>query len=535
MSHLPKKDLKSARLVSRTWASLGGQQLIGELYISPREIDMVAFDGITQHPDLSKSVKRLVYDSAQFFKFDSAAAYYVELCVAQEHGSHLHLGNAHAAIEKFKALIHPTQTDPSQPSAAHVHSENCQCLIQLKANICHEAFVEGYLQYSLHAQERSNIFRPSWVNRVLSGLNSVGFIKAVIIRNTWNDIYEGEGEYLLCKDISPLFDHRNHTDYDFLRSCIVPINPDDDILNHLVKSGVIRSDGGRSVGSPSARAYVPCGLQPLTPKPLGTTPDTMRLIEKGLSDGRSELLKLAALVHAADLNPLRLDAINDVETMSGLPPSTFEAMRSGHAGPLAALTENLKVLRLEIVAYARDSVTKMSLGLPFQYITQTPRYRLDQIFKPFVQGIRPTLRKLHIMSISASYNDLSRLLFLSLPNLKHLNLTQVLLLNGKWEDVVEGLRQIVPLTSGDLVRCFQSDQTPYGLDSNSTAEEFTAANSRYIVEGGIHPCAPAYVPSYELRESIKSWKQLRGKFEGAQNIEGDAPNPWSTELPLRNA
>ena len=66
---------------------------------------MVAFDGITQHPDLSKSVKRLVYDSAQFFKFDSAAAYYVELCVAQEHGSRLHLGNAHAAIENFKALI----------------------------------------------------------------------------------------------------------------------------------------------------------------------------------------------------------------------------------------------------------------------------------------------------------------------------------------------------------------------------------------------------------------------------------------------
>ncbi|KAL8978710.1 MAG: hypothetical protein Q9205_005774 [Flavoplaca limonia] len=379
LSHLTKKDLKSARIVRRTWASLGGQQLIGDLYISPREIDMVAFDGITQHPDLSKSVKRLVYDSAQFFKFD--------------------------------------------------------------------------------------------------------------------------------------------------------------------------------VGSPSARAYVTSGLQPLTPKPLDTTPDTMRLIENGLSDGHSELPKLAALVHAADLKPLCLDAINDVETISGLPASTFEAMRSGHAGPLAALTENLKVLRLEIVAYARDPVTEneminladffhkasrlevTSLGLPFQYITQTPRYRLDQILKPILQGIRPTLRKLHIRSISASYNDLSRLLFFSLPNLKHLNLTQVLLLNGKWEDVVEGLRQIVPLTSGDLERCSQSDQTPYSLDSNSTAEEaegFAAANSRYIVEGGTHPCAPAYVPSYELKESIKSSKKLRGEFEGAQNIEGDAPNHWSTDLPLRN-
>ncbi|KAL9627499.1 MAG: hypothetical protein Q9204_006521 [Flavoplaca sp. TL-2023a] len=268
----------------------------------------------------------------------------------------------------------------------------------------------------------------------------------------------------------------------------------------------------------------------------------MRLIENGLSDGRSEFVKLAALVHAADLNPLRLDATNDVETMSGLPASTFEAMRSGHAGPLAALTENLKVLRLEIVAYAMDSITEnevinfanffhkasnlvvISLGLPFRYITQTPRYRLDQILKPIVQGIRPTLRKLHIKDISASYNDLNRLLFFGLPNLKSFNLTQVLLLNGKWENVVEGLRQIVPLTSGDLERCSQSDQTPYSLDSNSTAEEaegFVAANSRYIVEGGTHPCAPASVSSYELKESIKSWKKLRGEFEGTRNIERD--------------
>ena len=121
----------------------------------------------------------------------------------------------------------------------------------------------------------------------------------------------------------------------------------------------------------------------------------MRLIENGLSDGRSELLKVAALVHAADRNPLRLDATNDVETMSGLPASTFEAMRSGHAGPLATLTENLKVLRLEIVAYARDPKTEnevinlanffhktsrlvvISLGLPFRYIIQTRCYRPD--------------------------------------------------------------------------------------------------------------------------------------------------------------
>lgn len=73
---LPKNDLKSARLVRHKWASLGGQMLIGTLYISPRKIDMDAFDGITQNPDLAKSVKYLVYDSAQFLSFGSAESYY---------------------------------------------------------------------------------------------------------------------------------------------------------------------------------------------------------------------------------------------------------------------------------------------------------------------------------------------------------------------------------------------------------------------------------------------------------------------------
>lgn len=106
ISFLPNQDLKSARLVSKRWGSLGGRMLIGTLYISPREIDMAVFDNITRHRDLSKSVKTLVYDSAQFFNFRSAATYFSELCLLHEHGAYLHLGSANTEITEFQKYIH---------------------------------------------------------------------------------------------------------------------------------------------------------------------------------------------------------------------------------------------------------------------------------------------------------------------------------------------------------------------------------------------------------------------------------------------
>ena len=43
--------------------------LVVNLYLSPREKDMEAFDAVTQHPDLKMSVKNIIYDSARFVKY----------------------------------------------------------------------------------------------------------------------------------------------------------------------------------------------------------------------------------------------------------------------------------------------------------------------------------------------------------------------------------------------------------------------------------------------------------------------------------
>ncbi|KAI4180426.1 MAG: hypothetical protein L6R41_007245 [Letrouitia leprolyta] len=67
LGYLSNKDLKQTRLVCRQLALLGLKALnVETIYLSPRKKDMEVFDTITQHPILSKSVRHVVYDMAQF-------------------------------------------------------------------------------------------------------------------------------------------------------------------------------------------------------------------------------------------------------------------------------------------------------------------------------------------------------------------------------------------------------------------------------------------------------------------------------------
>lgn len=188
LSCLPKKHLKSARLVNKTWASLGGQMLIGTLYISPREIDMAAFDGITQHPDLSKSVKHLVYDTAQFRKYDSFGEYYNRLEEQLDFDEFFHLGSAHTELDDFCSRMYDTGKK-TKIGKAEIGFDDAE----FEDHWNDPVFIDGYQRCLLHTSESGNIFRPSWCTRVVCGLKALGSITSVIMKNTWNAIYEADG------------------------------------------------------------------------------------------------------------------------------------------------------------------------------------------------------------------------------------------------------------------------------------------------------------------------------------------------------
>lgn len=200
LSCLPKKHLKSARLVNKIWASLGGQMLIGTLYISPREIDMAAFDGITRHADLSKSVKHVVYDTAQFKKYDNFAVYYAVLDKAFQNNAFLHLGSAQSRMDQFCSRVDRLQWELYETDVWNLRDSDSDSNAntgfddpEFEVYWTHPTFIDGYQQYLVHAAESCNIFRPLWGARVVRGLKALGPIFSFAFENTWNAIYAADG------------------------------------------------------------------------------------------------------------------------------------------------------------------------------------------------------------------------------------------------------------------------------------------------------------------------------------------------------
>ncbi|KAL8670333.1 MAG: hypothetical protein Q9168_005120 [Polycauliona sp. 1 TL-2023] len=547
LSYLERKELKLARLVCKLWASLGGQQLIGALYISPREIDMVAFDGITQHSDLSKSVKHVVYDSAQFYNFDNAASYCAQLCVTQARGAYLHMGTANATIQSFKELIHPKEDIESAVDNELDPLKPPRTLARFRSHICHESFIDGFLRYSQHFQERGNILKSSWFARVVKGLKSIGPIYSVVMANTWNNVYQ-HGEINAVYEEELLYPGKEfcHGDYRRLRSCTVPINRDDRDFDRLVNSGRIACDGRRLIGSPSARAYPPTGLPPVGSKTLRKwpececviTPGAAGLLETGMSDGSWELGKLVDAVHEAGQMPLRFDFTRHIEHFTGIPASMFKVGGSLDTGAFHGLAHNLRILHLDIISFSSRDELKEELKVLVQFLQQAkkledvalnlphivpPRcqnYSLNQLFEPIEEWIRPNLKRLVLEFLTTTYDDLSRLLFFNLPNLERLYLKQITLKDGSWENIVEGLRQIVPLISCIFDGPFWHPSLVHHsiyYSFNNTAQtageinEFHKANGRYITEGGTHPQSETYTPSCGLLKDIeKTLSYIRG-------------------------
>ncbi|KAL8651677.1 MAG: hypothetical protein Q9226_004596 [Calogaya cf. arnoldii] len=334
ISYLPKKDLKSARLVDKRLASLASQLLIGTLYISPREIDMAAFDGITQHPHLSKSVKHVVYDTAQFKKYDSLGQYYAELHNAYQHNAFIHLGNAQCRLNQFFTVVdevnnsrtgqnHTNIWDPvnsdSDDSDDSTHSADTVTRFSdpdFEACWTDPTVFEGYQQHLVHAAESCNLFRASWGARVVRGLKALGPITSFAFENAWNAIYTADGckhcmydgKYKLSRFSVPVEFELMPLTSGFI--LLDDITDSDDNTNRLVCSGLISADGTRLIRSPSARAWCPTSNPPVSPKPRmfrSPKPDHINpkgyFMKTGLSDGYWEFVRLLELLSAANKLP----------------------------------------------------------------------------------------------------------------------------------------------------------------------------------------------------------------------------------------
>ena len=302
-------------------------------------------------------------------------------------------------------------------------------------------------------------------------------------------------------------------------------------------------DGRRLVGSPSARAWHPTGVPPSGPisslrlkresRETGRANSKVQLVKTGFSDSLWELFEVLELLNAANKMPRDFRALNHFEEGAGIPEDLFK-LNLESAVDFAA---NLRVLELQLVpcqsrvgssdiCLLQPWMKKAEAASAFPDVTQKdklevvslymgphyafPQYELTTIISNVDTWIRPNLTTLRLNGFCIHSRDLNLLLFVNLPKLRVLALAQLLLKDGLWDDVIEGMRQILKLKVVNFVGSWwqqcPGDEQPI-LRYRGRNKDIQS----YYRDGGVHPGSPEYVPSQDFLEQIARWKELRSK------------------------
>ncbi|KAL8647580.1 MAG: hypothetical protein Q9226_006372 [Calogaya cf. arnoldii] len=468
--YLSKADLKRLRIVCKKFASRGGQILVVNLYLSPREKDMEVFDAVTRHPDLKISVKNIIFDSAQFVKY-TLSQYLMKLNSAYIKGRFTELGSAGAAVADVLSKCGPILPD------------DVDDILDKEEILRHPVLMQGYQQYTLHAQEQGNIFLSSWYTRAFEGLSRLGPIRSAAIRNSWEMMYmlsQDEGIGSFTKEF---------------------------------RSDLVRLDGTRAVGSPSARAWLPTTLQPSSPK---STSDNQTSISALMSTGRStgffEFVEFTKLLDTTGKQPMELQAKGNwpKNIYTGLPLSAFGSERSPQPTHFLSLCNHLKILDLRLGIYldlhsewffpeldilqevfkrAQSlGILKLSLGYDGSVEYYAPFLDFAAVFPSTTTLTLPNLTTLDLDAFVFAYCDLASFLFLSLPKLTSLGLRRARLWDGHWQDIVEGLRCFKDINRCEFDEALLYEDGEYYrrykdiyMDSEELAD-FMIQNEQYVMK-----------------------------------------------------
>lgn len=499
LAHLPKRDLKQARLVCKDLASLGASILVGTLYISPRETDMVVFDAITQHPTIRHSVKHLFYDTAQFKK-QTTRQYLRRL---QEQFTSLDFNNIREQnIEVQQVIKHIEKSARCSLSNLYKRSKSI-------INQCwrHPALSDGFQHYALLADQHHHILSQSWFSRVVQGLGAIGRIHAVTIGNS----FDPRNGPKICIDPSQKVDEsyqvedvtggNDYPGYDGNR---------DNRTGHTSFVLLSLADmiiGRRSVGSPVARQWPFTSLQPASTRIFdgarAVKPEES--IAHGRSEGSHEFLQLMQLLALTKKQPAFLSIMASRRFEAGLPSSIFGRVWPGHIRSLGDY-KGLRVLRLKFgfchfdytgprdlqfhllkpIFHNMSLLEELSLHLPFYpFLREDVHNNFLQVFPPTTKWRLEKLHSLSLYGLSTSYSDLIGTLFLSLPNLKHLRLGAIRLIDGNWGDIIEGLRDAKNLLSCEFSFWLKGEIGPFP----SFGKEELESLSEYVLHRRDYPIA----------------------------------------------
>ncbi|KAL8727992.1 MAG: hypothetical protein Q9181_005496 [Wetmoreana brouardii] len=522
LSYLRKDDLKRARRVSRKLASLGAQRLIQRLYISPRTKDMDVFDAVTQHPELRKSVKHLVYDTAHFVHYD-IHDYFDQLCMQLNRTRYRYWRKFHPAVKDLIGVINGIQVygyDGKQVNGGGRKAQGSAAGFQrCQAKY---AFAQGFWQYTQLAREQDNILSVFWLTKACKGLDCLGQIDSVTIDTEWRT------------NLVKIPADRIETDIDQRVNNFGPDDPSDDENDETDEdsddhvwfnpAGIMDILGKPLKGSPVARAWPPTSLLPTIPIFRHPYKDASPLLDEGIENGSFAFFRVIQLLRMTGKQPTHIATPREWYDTSGIPPYVFDPNRP-FSTDLSCLQTKLRVLQLQIAGYQgggtkrlyphlhhlqtflanAPALEQLELALPHDLETidedeGSLLYHFDQVFPSLPDWRLTSLCELEFGTVSGSYRQFVALFFLNIPKLKSLTMASVQLTDGRWEDIIEGLAKLISLgkcslnqsllyPGSRLYSCNGSDEFNWKEHDN-----FMDALSCYIVSGGRHPSLPAGAP-----------------------------------------
>ncbi|KAI4173806.1 MAG: hypothetical protein LQ346_008349 [Caloplaca aetnensis] len=447
LNYLPQKDLKQSRLACKDFASLGGRLLIGTLHVSPRDADMVVFHNITRHPDLSKSVKNLFFDTARFCKYDSMLDYGVDLRRQLLAFDYWKLRKNNAAVRNLTRVVRGPKTRNRGPFD-ETDLERCRR---------NPTFCSGYQEYCRLAEQQQNVDTLPWFHRVFVGMATVGPIHAVTVGSTFEMRLDRHAE-------------SDEDDDDYGKSIIYDLPEDrwskkydgnrDNITGRASCIQLSVNDlvaGKRAVGSPIARQWPFTSLQPRPTKCMQAheRANSEDPTDNGIFDGTLPFLYVIQLMNLTRKWPSFFGLMANASPGSGILSNLFDLqwpcdtpsldggnrltvlrLKVNSAAPLPHTLDRLKAL-----FHDSSNLQELTLDLP-THDTSFPckHFEFSQVFPPVTEWSLFKLRCLKLSGLRVSTQNLLGFLLISLPNLRNLELNTVKLTDGKWNHTVAGLR-----------------------------------------------------------------------------------------------
>ena len=178
---LDRTDLKSARLVCKSWDPCASYFLFDKIYVAPNQIDLQVFEAITQHPILSKCVRHLVYDASVFVSNITKKCYvydFVEqmLMIKKK-------GGASPDNPDFRILDLMRNCTLTRSPFERLRNREVKQIAQWKD---HSFFNPGYQAYQEHSvYQRRALQSGHFLQTLVLGLSRLSCLRSVSLQGGW--------------------------------------------------------------------------------------------------------------------------------------------------------------------------------------------------------------------------------------------------------------------------------------------------------------------------------------------------------------